>query len=338
MHPNDWRGIVGQAPRTWLVTGGAGFIGSHLLAALLSAGQKVRCLDNFATGHRRNLEAVTAGAGGAFELVEGDIRDPAACARACQGVELVLHQAALGSVPRSLKDPLTSHEVNVTGFLNVLQAARAAGVKRVVYASSSSVYGDHPGLPKVEGQEGRPLSPYAASKAADELYAHAFALGYGMELVGLRYFNVFGPRQDPRGPYAAVIPLWFQALLFGGQAFMNGDGLTSRDFCHVDNVVQANLRAATVAAGAALDRVYNVAVGERTTLRELFLLIREHVARVRPAAAGVEPLSRDFREGDVRHSLADISLAREFLGYAPSHSVRRGMEATAEWYAAQERE
>jgi len=332
MQPGSWQSIVGAERRTWLVTGGAGFIGSHLVAALLSAGQRVRCLDSFATGHRKNLEAVTGGAGSAFELQEDDIRDRAACARACEGVDLVLHQAALGSVPRSLEDPLTSHEVNVTGFLNVLLAARDAGVKRVVYASSSSVYGDHPTLPKVEEQIGRQLSPYAATKYANELYAHAAAVSYGMELVGLRYFNVFGPRQDPEGPYAAVIPLWFKALLAGEAPYLNGDGLTSRDFCYVDNAVQANLRAATVPAGAALDRVYNVAVGERTTLRELFDLIRAAVARVQPAAAAVEPVLRPFRAGDVRHSLADISLAREFLGYAPSHTVRQGMEATAVWY------
>jgi UDP-N-acetylglucosamine 4-epimerase len=208
-------------------------------------------------------------------------------------------------------------------------------VRRVVYASSSSVYGDHPGLPKVEDQLGRQLSPYAATKYADEVYAHAFARCYGLELVGLRYFNVFGPRQDPEGPYAAVIPLWFRALLRGEPAWINGDGLTSRDFCYVDNVVQANLRAATAASGEALGRAYNVAVGERTTLRELFELIREQVARVRPEAAGVEPVSRDFREGDVRHSLADVSLARRLLGYVPSHTVRQGLERTAAWYVEQ---
>ncbi|MBI5068804.1 MAG: SDR family oxidoreductase [Deltaproteobacteria bacterium] len=332
MTPDGWREIVGASRRTWLVTGGAGFIGSHLVAALLSAGQRVRCLDNFATGRRENLEEVTAGAGEAFELVEGDIRDPATCAGACRGVDLVLHQAALGSVPRSIQDPITSHEVNVTGFLQVLRAAHQAGVRRVVYASSSSVYGDHPVLPKVEDQVGRQLSPYAASKFADEVYAHAFAASYGLELVGLRYFNVFGPRQDPSGPYAAVIPLWFQALLTGAPAHINGDGLTSRDFCYVDNVVQVNLRAATIPATGASNRVYNVACGERTTLRDLFELIRGHVAAVRPAAAAVEPVAREFRAGDVRHSLADISLARKQLGYAPSHTVRQGMAETARWY------
>ncbi len=335
MSSPSWRSIVGSSSRTWLVTGGAGFIGSHLVAALLSAGQRVRCLDNFATGHRKNLEAVTAGAGSDFELVEGDIRDRAACDRACQGIDLVLHQAALGSVPRSIKDPLTSHEVNVTGFLHMLLAARDAGVKRLVYASSSSVYGDHPTLPKVEEQIGRQLSPYAATKYANEVYAHAAAVSYGVEVVGLRYFNVFGPRQDPEGPYAAVIPLWFKALLSGEAPYLNGDGLTSRDFCYVDNAVQANLRAATVAGGAALDRVYNVACGDRTTLRELYELIRAEVAAVRPSAAKVEPALRAFRAGDVRHSLADISLAREFLGYAPSHTVERGMAAIAPWYLAE---
>jgi UDP-N-acetylglucosamine 4-epimerase len=250
------------------------------------------------------------------------------------GVDLVLHQAALGSVPRSIKDPMTTHEVNVTGFLRILLAAREAGVRRVVYASSSSVYGDHPALPKVEGALGTQLSPYAAGKYADEVYAHAFARCYGLELLGLRYFNVFGARQDPSGPYAAVIPLWFAGLLRGGEVVINGDGETSRDFCYVENVVQANVLAATTANPEALDQVFNVAFGDRTTLNELYAMIRERVARVRPEAARSEPSRRDFRPGDVRHSLADVSRARKLLGYAPAKSVAQGLDAAAAWYAS----
>jgi UDP-N-acetylglucosamine 4-epimerase len=325
------------APRPWLVTGGAGFIGSHLVEALLRHGQRVTVLDDFSTGHRRNLEAAVAAAGGdaagRLTLVEGDLRDPAACARAAAGAELVLHQAALGSVPRSIERPLATHEVNVTGFLNVLQAARQAGIRRVVYASSSSVYGDHPDLPKVEARVGRPLSPYAASKSCDETYATAFGQAYGLELVGLRYFNVFGPRQDPEGPYAAVMPRWFAALLRGDEVIVYGDGETSRDFCYVANVVQANVLAATVTRPDALGTVYNVALGDRTTLNELFALIREQVARFRPAAARAAAVHRDFRKGDIRHSLADVSRARTLLGYAPTHDIRRGLAEAAAWYA-----
>jgi UDP-N-acetylglucosamine 4-epimerase len=246
---------------------------------------------------------------------------------------VVLHQAALGSVPRSIARPVPTHEVNVSGFLNVLEAARAAGVRRVVYASSSSVYGDHPALPKREGEVGRPLSPYAASKGCDELYAHAFATCYGLELVGLRYFNVFGPRQDPEGPYAAVMPRWFAALLRGTQVTIHGDGETTRDFCFVANAVQANLLAATTTSADALGQVYNVACGARTTLNELFVLIREQVARFRPEAASARPVHGDFRPGDVRHSLADVSKASALLGYRPSHSVEEGLAEAAEWYA-----
>ncbi len=324
---------VADRRRTWLVTGGAGFIGSHLVEALLALGQRVRCLDSFVTGHRRNVLEAARGREAEFELVEGDIREPATCRRACSGVDLVLHQAALGSVPRSIEDPLSSHAANVTGFLNVLWAAREAGVKRIVYASSSSVYGDHPALPKVEPQVGRQLSPYAVTKLAGELYAGVFGPAYGLELVGLRYFNVFGPRQDPEGPYAAVIPLWFRALLAGEPVFVNGDGETSRDFCHVDNAVQANLLAAATSSPEALGQVYNVAAGERTTLNQLFDLMREQAARFRPEAAGARPTYRDFRAGDVRHSLADVSLARRLLGYEPAVRVREGLARSAAWYA-----
>lgn len=319
--------------RAWLVTGGAGFIGSHLVETLLRLGQRVRCLDNLATGHRRNLAEAARGNEERFEFVEGDLRDLEACRKACAGAEVVLHQAALGSVPRSIEDPLTSHGANVTGFVNLLWAAREAGVRRVVYASSSSVYGDHPELPKVEERIGRQLSPYAVTKYADELYAGVFGKAYGMELLGLRYFNVFGPRQDPDGPYAAVIPRWFRALLRGEPVFVNGDGSTSRDFCHVDNVVQANLLAATVEERAAIGEVYNVAVGERTTLGELFAILQEQAARFRPAAAGARVVHRPFREGDVLHSLADVGKARRLLGFQPEMRVREGLERAAGWYA-----
>ncbi len=320
--------------RTWLVTGGAGFIGSHLVEKLLSLGQRVRVLDSFATGHRRNLVEAARGHEQSLEVIEGDIRDLDACRGAVRGSDLILHQAALGSVPRSIEDPLATHATNVTGFLNVLQAARELGVRRVVYASSSSVYGDHPGLPKVEDLIGRQLSPYAVSKYANELYAHAFGLAYGMELLGLRYFNVFGPRQDPNGPYAAVIPLWFQSLLAGKPVFVNGDGETSRDFCFVDNVVSANLLAATTGNAEAIGKVYNVAVGDRTTLLQLYDAIRTQVARFRPDAADARPVHREQRAGDVRHSLADVSRARQLLGYEPSVKVAEGLARAAEWYRA----
>ena len=323
---------IASRSRTWLVTGGAGFIGSHLVEALLGLGQRVRVLDSFVTGHRRNLEEAGRGHEGSLELMEGDIRDLDLCRQAVRGAELILHQAALGSVPRSIADPLATHAANVTGFLNVLWAAREAGLRRVVYASSSSVYGDHPGLPKVEGQVGRQLSPYAVGKYADELYANAFGDAYGLELVGLRYFNVFGPRQDPGGPYAAVIPLWFRSLMAGQSVFINGDGLTSRDFCHVDNVVQANLRAATTGNPDAIGKVYNVAVGDRTTLLQLFEGIRAQVSAFRPEAAAARPVHREERAGDVRHSLADISRARTLLGYEPTVTLMEGLERTALWY------
>jgi UDP-N-acetylglucosamine 4-epimerase len=338
-------GAVAEAirarPRRWVVTGAAGFIGSHLAERLLALDQQVVGIDNYATGSRENVTAVRAAVTRAqaarFEFVEGDIRDPAACRLACAGAQIVLHEAALGSVPRSLKDPLASHEVNVTGFLRVLEAARECGARRVVYASSSSVYGDHPALPKVEDALGRPLSPYAATKRVDELYAEVWARCFGLELVGLRYFNVFGPRQDPDGPYAAVIPLWFTGLLRGRDVVVYGDGETSRDFCYVENVVQANLLAATTGRPEALGRVFNVACGDRITLRRLFELVRERVAAHEPAAAAREPDRREFRPGDVRHSLADIGQARALLGYEPALGVAAGLDRAAPWYVAQAR-
>ncbi|MFZ9407508.1 MAG: SDR family oxidoreductase [Burkholderiaceae bacterium] len=324
------------SPRVWLVTGAAGFIGSHLVETLLSLNQTVVGLDNFATGHRRNLESVQAAVSptqwAAFRFIEGDIRDASVCAQACAGVQIVLHQAALGSVPRSIADPITSNAANVTGFLNMLVAARDAGVQRFVYAASSSTYGDHPALPKVEHTIGRPLSPYAVTKLVNELYADVFARTYGLQSIGLRYFNVFGPRQDPHGAYAAVIPRWAAALVSGEAVYINGDGQTSRDFCFVANAVQANLLAGTTSNPDAINQVYNVAVGGRTTLVELFALLKEALGPRVAKPSEAQPIHRDFREGDVRHSQADISKARELLGYAPTHDVRAGLMEAARWY------
>ena len=318
----------------WLVTGAAGFIGSNLVEALLAAGQQVIGLDNFATGHRANLDEVRVAVGdenwSRFELIEADIRDRDACARAVDGVEIVLHQAALGSVPRSLADPLTSHDVNVTGFVNLLDAARLAGVRRFVYAASSSTYGDEPNLPKREERIGNPLSPYAATKLANEVYASVYARSYDFPSIGLRYFNVFGPKQDPEGPYAAVIPKWIATMVAGGEVEIYGDGSTSRDFCYVANAVQANLRAA-LAGDEAQNQVYNVAVGERTSLNQLFGLLRDGLAR-HQVHYGKLPAYGDFRRGDVLHSEADISKAREGLGYAPTHRIDDGIAEALPWY------
>ncbi len=324
------------SPRTWLVTGGAGFIGSHLIERLLGLGQQVVCLDNFSTGHRANLEAVVGGdpeRESRLRLVEGDLSDLGACREAVAGVDHILHQGALGSVPRSLEEPLASHAANATGTLNLFEAARLAGVRRVVYASSSAVYGDEPHLPKTEDRTGNLLSPYAATKAVDEVYANAYSRAYGMEFAGLRYFNVFGPRQDPEGPYAAVIPIWVRSMLRGEPIAINGDGETSRDFTYVENVVQANLLAATAPSLADPSRAYNVAVGERTTLNELFARLREALLAVRPDRDIPDPEYRDFRPGDVRHSLADYSRARDELGYEPTHGLAEGLAIAMEWYA-----
>lgn len=324
------------SPKTWLVTGAAGFIGSNLVQELLLLGQRVIGLDNFATGHRGNLDDAAANcpdAGERFRFIEGDIRDPAACAAACTGADYVLHQAALGSVPRSIKDPVTSTQVNVDGFLNVLLAARDAGVNRVVYASSSSVYGDRRDLPQREAATGRPLSPYAATKVANELFAHVFQRAYGLPIIGLRYFNVFGPRQDPNGPYAAVIPRWVDALLTGQPCHIFGDGETSRDFCYVDNAVQANILAAVAAANDATGAAYNIACGESTTLNKLFCLIRDGLAVYEAHVAAAQPVYEDFRPGDVPRSLADITAARDRLGYAPTHRIADGLTETLVWYA-----
>lgn len=325
-----------KAPRKWLVTGAAGFIGSNLLQTLLELDQHAVGLDNFATGHHRNLQEVERCISPAqwsrLRFVEGDIRDPDACRRACDGVDIVLHQAALGSVPRSIEDPITTNSVNIGGFLQMLMAARSAGVKRFVYAASSSTYGDHPGLPKVESLIGKPLSPYAVTKLANELYADVCARTYGFPSVGLRYFNIFGARQDPNGPYAAVIPKWIAALLHNEPVHINGDGETSRDFCYVANAVQANLLAATTADPAAVNQVYNVAVGQRTSLNELFEHLRAMLASRFKHLAAAKPIHRDFRAGDVRHSLADISKAHHLLGYVPTHVVGEGLAEAMEWY------
>lgn len=324
-----------KRPATWLVTGVAGFIGSNLLETLLQLGQRVVGLDNFSTGHQYNLDEVKNRVGDEawqrFCFIQGDIRTLADCQKACAGADYVLHQAALGSVPRSIEDPITTNENNISGFLNMLTAARDAKVLRMVYAASSSTYGDHPGLPKVEDQIGNPLSPYAVTKLVNELYANVFVRAYDFKAIGLRYFNIFGQRQDPNGAYAAVIPKWFAGLLEGDPVFINGDGETSRDFCFIDNCVQANIMAAT-ADDEAAGEVYNVAFGERTTLNELYRLIQERVATRVPAATEATPVYRDFRAGDVRHSLADISKAARLLGYQPEYSVRAGLDKAADWY------
>jgi UDP-N-acetylglucosamine 4-epimerase len=323
------------APRTWLITGVAGFIGSNLLEALLRLGQRVVGLDNFATGTAHNLAEVESIVGpeawSRFRFLEGDLQYQDVCRQACSGVDIVLHQAALGSVPRSMLEPLAFHATNVTGFMNLLLVAREAGVSRVVYASSSAVYGDDPGMPKVEASVGRPLSPYAATKFCNELYAQAFGVAYGTQWIGLRYFNVFGPRQNPRGAYAAVIPLWIASLLNREPVYINGDGQTSRDFCFVENVVQANLLAAT-SGPEAVNQVYNIAVGERTTLSELFQTIQTGLRRKDPALPEQTPIYREFRAGDVRHSLADIAKARRLLGYAPTHRLADGLQLALDWY------
>lgn len=326
-----------STPRRWLVTGVAGFIGSNLLETLLAHDQTVTGLDNFSTGHRRNLEEVRACVSpdqwNRFTLIEGDIRDPQTCIEACTGVDFVLHEAALGSVPRSLTDPLLTNANNITGFLNMLVAAKDSGVQRFVYAASSSTYGDHPGLPKVEDTIGNPLSPYAVTKYVNELYADVFRRSYGMDTVGLRYFNVFGRRQDPDGAYAAVIPKWFAGLMQGDTVWINGDGETSRDFCYIDNCVQANILAACSGNPETAGQVFNVAFGQRTTLNELFYLIRDEAAKYAPACAAAQPRYRDFRAGDVRHSLADISRIRTTIGYDPAYDVRQGLAEAGTWYA-----
>lgn len=323
-----------RSPKTWLVTGVAGFIGSNLLETLLRLDQRVVGLDNFATGHQRNLDevrgAVNTDQWARFSFIQGDIRNLADCQQACAGVDYVLHQAALGSVPRSLNDPISTNGTNIDGFLNMLVAARDAQVKSFTYAASSSTYGDHPGLPKVEDVIGKPLSPYAVTKYVNELYADVFARSYGFKTIGLRYFNVFGKRQDPDGAYAAVIPKWTAAMIKGDTLLINGDGETSRDFCFIDNAVQANLLAAT-ASEDAKNQVFNVAVGDRTSLNQLFASLKAALAEQGVIYAR-DAVHQDFRAGDVRHSLADISKAGSLLGYAPAYRIQDGLQSAMPWY------
>ncbi len=322
---------------TWLITGVAGFIGSNLLESLLKLNQKIVGLDNFATGHQHNLDQAMTDAGrkrvdSDFRFIEGDICDLDTCREACAGVDFVLHQAALGSVPRSIEDPVRTNRANIDGFLNMLLSARDAKVRRFVYAASSSTYGDHPDLPKVEDKIGNPLSPYAVTKVVNELYANVFARTYGFNTIGLRYFNIFGKRQDPNGAYAAVIPKWVSSLIAGEEVFINGDGETSRDFCYIENTVQMNILAALANGQEAVDQVYNVALNDRTSLTALFEMIQKRLIERKSELSPVEPVYRDFRAGDVRHSLADIGKAQRLLGYAPTHRIDQGLDEAMDWY------
>lgn len=324
--------ILKNTRRTWLVTGAAGFIGSSLAEALLSAGQTVVGLDNITTGKRENLNLLAKVGGASWQFIEGDIRDAALCATACAGVDVILHEAAQVSVPASMADPITTHDVNTTGFMNLLLAARAARVRRVVYASSCAVYGDSTRLPLNEEQPPQPLSPYAASKLANEVYAGAFCRSYGMSAVGLRYFNVFGSRQDPNGVYAAVIPLWLSAMIAGREIQIFGDGSTTRDFCHISNVIRANLLAATVAMSPGAHEVVNVAAGGRTSLNDLFEMLRGMLVPEFPALKTFKPNYQPFRAGDIRHSQAEIAKARQLLGYEPCCPVEQGLRNALAWY------
>jgi len=328
-----------QKQHIWLVTGAAGFIGSNLVEKLLTLNQKVIGLDNFETGYQHNLDQAIEDANktvgkdqsGLFHFIKGDIRDIEYCQKACKGVDYVLHQAALGSVPRSIEDPIHTNKANIDGFLNMLVAAKDAKVKRFVYAASSSTYGDHPDLPKVEDKIGNPLSPYAVTKVVNELYATVFAKTYNFNTIGLRYFNIFGKRQDPNGAYAAVIPKWTESIINNKEVFINGDGETSRDFCYIKNVIQINLLAATTTNEEAVNQVYNVAVGGRTTLNDLYKCIRNNLTK----HYQLEPDNlnyRDFRAGDVRHSQADISKAQSLLDYKPTYKIENGLEESMVWY------
>ena len=325
---------------TWLVTGVAGFIGSNLLEELLILNQKVVGLDNFDTGHQHNIDqaiedacqVVGEGVSSNFQFIIGDIRDLNDCNKACVGVDYVLHQAALGSVPRSIENPINTNRANVDGFLNMLVAAKDANVKRLVYAASSSTYGDHPDLPKIEDKIGNPLSPYAVTKLVNELYASVFAKTYGFKTIGLRYFNVFGKRQDPNSAYAAVIPKWVSAMLSEEEVFINGDGETSRDFCYIKNTVQMNLLAATVKDEIATNQIYNTALNARTSLNELYQLIEDRLIDTNKRSVKKAPIYRDFREGDVRHSQADITKAQLLLGYDPKYPICKGISEAVDWY------
>ena len=324
----------------WLITGVAGFIGSNLLEKLLILNQKVVGLDNFDTGYQYNIDQAIEDAnnatgkdlGGNFKFINGDIRNLSDCKKACSNVDYVLHHAALGSVPRSIDDPIKTNKANIDGFLNMLVASKDASVKRFVYAASSSTYGDHPDLPKVENKTGNPLSPYAVTKVVNELYAQVFAKTYDFKTIGLRYFNIFGKRQDPNGSYAAVIPKWVAAILNKDDVFINGDGETSRDFCYIDNTVQMNLLAATTDNDKATDQIYNTALNDRTSLNKLHQMIETELIRNISEFKKKKPFYRDFRSGDVRHSQANIDKAKILLGYLPTHKIEYGLQETIEWY------
>lgn len=327
--------------KTWLITGVAGFIGSNLLEKLLTLDQKVVGLDNFDTGYKHNIEQAINDANIAtdkdtrsnFHFINGDISALVDCKKACIDVDYVLHQAALGSVPRSINDPINTNKANIDGFLNMLVASRDAGIKRFVYAASSSTYGDHPDLPKQEDRVGNPLSPYAVTKAVNELYAKVFANTYGFKSIGLRYFNIFGKRQDPNGAYAAVIPKWVAAIMNGENVFINGDGETSRDFCYIENAIQMNLLAATSENDESIDQVYNVALNDRTSLNELYKMIESRLIHLNSNLKRSDPIYRDFRIGDVRHSQASINKAKELLGYKPEFKISKGLDYAMEWYS-----
>lgn len=330
------------APKRWLITGVMGFIGSGLLEELLSLNQTVVGLDNLSTGYQHNLDDVRACVSdeqwSRFSLITGDIREFTTCQKACENIDYVLHQAALGSVPRSLKDPLTTNSVNIDGFLTMLTAARDAKVVSFTYAASSSTYGDHPGLPKVEARIGRPFSPYAVTKYVNELYADVFARNFGIHAIGLRYFNVFGRRQNPNGAYSAVIPRWILSMLNNEQIYINGNGVTSRDFCYIENVIQANLLSATTKQPHAKNQVYNVAVGDRTSLNELYYLIRDGLNTLRSEQNTSEPIYQDFRRGDVQHSQADINKIKKLLSYEPEFDIKEGLKHTLKWYIDKQNE
>jgi len=325
-------------PKTWLITGVAGFIGSNLLETLLKLDQRVVGLDNFSTGYQRNLDEVRSLVNShqwaRFRFIQGDIRNLSDCQRAYDGVDIdyVLHQAALGSVPRSIEDPITTNQNNIDGFLNMLVVARDSKVQSFTYAASSSTYGDYLGLPKVEDRIGKQLSPYAVTKYINELYADVFARCYGFNTIGLRYFNIFGRRQDPKGAYAAVIPKWIAAMIQGQPVYINGDGETSRDFCYIDNAVQANLLAATTKNPKAINQIFNVAVGDRTTLNDLYRYLRDNLAPLFSHLRDAQPIYRDFRAGDVRHSQASVNKARELLGYVASHRIHDGLSEVIGWH------
>ncbi|MCB0355977.1 MAG: SDR family oxidoreductase [Bdellovibrionales bacterium] len=338
MNSQEFYQKIAQQNKKWLVTGAAGFIGSNLVKKLIELGQSVVGLDNFATGLRSNIQFLNKLADenstASFHFIEGDICNVQDCFKAVKSVDYILHQAALGSVPRSIKDPISSHQANVTGFINMIWAAKEVGIPRVVYASSSSIYGDNPNLPKVEHSIGKPLSPYAATKLMNEIYADVFAKSYNIETIGLRYFNVFGPHQQPDGPYAAVIPKWLGLMLDKKPITIFGDGETSRDFCFVDNVVQMNLRCATTQNSSAVNQEYNVAYHQQTSLNQLYFMIKEMLEAQEQTLKIQDPLYEDFRPGDVRHSLADISKAQKLVDYEPTDDIESGLRKSIKWYIA----